>query len=176
MHSQKLMPAIKYVSVLLAIIILAQSCKPKPDDPTPATVNPAAGTGSFIFNGTTYNGACTIFSSNMSQAGRLDEITITSSQFGVGYSPEFIIDYMPVASTGSFPFAAGATGPLPYQPGTVYGFCLIIKGQGTNQSGYYVKSGSLSKTGPSSFKFNCVVFDAANSSTTFNVTGSGTYQ
>ena len=112
----------------------------------------------------------------MSQAGKLDEIIISSSAFGGGYSPEFIIDYMPTVSSGTFQFASNATSPLPYQQGTVYGTCFMITGQGSTQTSYYISSGSLTKTGANSFTFKCSLYSSSNTSVTLNASGSGTYK
>ncbi len=123
------------------------------------SVPPPNGSGQFSLGGNSYSGTCGSVPDIYGCSG-VDVIILTSS--GVAFD---IYD-MPTASSGSYSFTDG------YQNVStcnLYGLTSAING-----TQYATQSGTLTKTGTTSFTFSCTVYDII-SNTSYAVTGSGTF-
>ncbi|HWK07803.1 MAG TPA: hypothetical protein VNS58_29425 [Puia sp.] len=119
---------------------------------------PADTVGSFSFAGTNYSGLCTS-EPDVSGCSGIDVPIYTSTG-------NFIVYNMPTATSGSFTFGNDISSC------NLYGLCTI----GVITPVIYVtQSGTVTKTGANSFTFSCTVYDIANATTTYTITGGGTY-
>lgn len=143
--------------LLLSVIALLGSCSKKNDEVTPQGKN-----GSFIAQGTTYKGSCESITDvgTGGSSGNIDVAITTTS------GSSFVIYNMPKQSNGTFNFADG------YYGAGGSGLYAIFSSSSANLFG--TKSGTVTKTGSSSFTFSCTVYDIV-SNQSFSVTGNGSY-
>jgi len=143
--------------MLLALTVVLNSCSKKDD------AKPAANTGQFVSNSTTYTGSCTSVPDvgTGGGSGNIDAIIATTS------GTSFIVYNMPQQSSGTFNFTDGYNNA---GGSTLYGIFLLASANNE----YATQSGTVTKTGSNSFTFSCTVYDI-NSNVTYSVTGKGSY-
>lgn len=129
----------------------------------PSTQQVSAGTGTYTLNNVTYSTNDTLAPDPFS--GQKD-----LSMYPTNGTKAWLFIYnMPTASSGTTQFTDGTNDTTVF----VLGFFPGPNGN-VNYSSNGV-TGSLTKTGATSFTFSATVYDDSNPNTTYSVQGSGTY-
>jgi len=153
--NKKMKQVIKLMLFVVVVLALITGCKKAKTSP-----QFSAGTGSYVFNGTSVNTKDTLAPDPFS-GGK--DVTMWPATGG----KDLVFVYnMPAQGSGTFPLTDGTS------QSSVY--ILGHNGQ-INFSSTGAPSDILTKTGTNTFTFSCTVADDSNPGNTYTLTGSGSY-
>ena len=151
------MSATRFACLAIAFIFLFTSCG-KDNDPA----NEVFGSGKFTVNGVTYSGVCVAVKTQTSGNNGMD-VSIVSDD----YTGTCIITNMSAASSGTSSFSGSTLNTAGKTPAIIQAGNLPMLESATG--------GNITKTSAKSFTFSGS-FRSSSGSSTYNVTGSGTWK
>lgn len=147
--------------IILCVIIVLAGCSKKKSSP-----QISAGVGTYTFNGTNMYSTNDTLTTDIFSGGK--DVTMWPTASATASNIMYVYN-MPSQSSGSVNLSDGSnqSSSAPY-----------ILGNSSTGSIHYssvANSGSITKTGATSFSFSCTVSDDFNPSNTYTLSGNGTY-